>query len=72
MKKLVDNSDKLPSLQWIDLRNNQVTDEGLKFLAVNNSKLPNLQHVFLQNNQITNRNSKEWFFEYELRFNLVL
>ncbi len=45
--------DDFPNLRRVSLDNNQITDEGLKALALNAEKLTNLQVVGLSNNQIT-------------------
>jgi hypothetical protein len=42
----------------IDLRYNQIGDEGMKELAVNGDKLKNLRGVDLRNNQIGDEGMK--------------
>ncbi len=58
MKALAKNGAKFPSLQYIYLDNNKITDDGVKFLVKHGLKFPNLKAIDLHDNQITDAGKK--------------
>lgn len=53
LEALTENGHKFQNLQYIELKNNEITDVGLEALAVNGQNFQNLQEVWLGYNQIS-------------------
>ncbi len=70
MKALAANGDKFKSLQEVYLRNNKITDEGVKALAANGDKFKSLQTVYLSGNKITQSCLTQLKSQYKLKFSI--